>query len=273
MLDDKRKTIRRPAANLLLRLPATGYQQRMTARAAACVAVTPARAGSLFPPRLKQEVKLEVTLPDKFAADWTRNALEETPPQGIGAKSWWLQQMLSAVPLLHWETAGQCSAAELVAAAHSSEHRDLLLRGWLLAAQYQRNVPWMIAMARSNNVAAFCSALTEGFAALSVQREQVLLALLLGETPPAQGIIFDLLCVITKPWSEELSGRVLAYQFDAGQRHCFEPLAYYLHPHYLPACRTKFQQTQSESAGAFETRLLSVMQFREELYQTFEEGV
>ena len=197
LLDDKRKTIRRPAANLLLRLPATGYQQRMTARAAACVAVTPARAGSLFPPRLKQEVKLEVTLPDKFAADWTRDALEETPPRASELK------------------AGGCSRCVSRAAAPLGNRRPVQRGGTRGRGTFVRTPrPAAARMAARGTVSAQCT-LDDCNGAFEqcrrvllrpdrglrgvvpVQREQVLLALLLGETPPAQGIIFDLLCVIT----------------------------------------------------------------------------
>ncbi len=264
LLDDKRKTIRRPVAALLLRLADTAYQQRMLLRAGAWIAITPAQTGALFPPALKQEVRLEVTLPDQFDAAWARDAIEETPPQGLGAKSWWLQQIVMAVPLAYWETAGHCTAAALVAAIHAHEHRALLLRGWLLAAQHQRNVPWIIALLRSGEASVIRLAVAEAFAALSPsQREQVLISLLTEDAPAG---VLDLLRLCTDPWSAELSEQVIAYPIDAGQRQLFEPLAYYLHPRYLATCRSTFQQTMSESPGAFETRLLAVMQFREELY-------
>jgi hypothetical protein len=247
----------------------------MLARTGGWIAITPAQAASVFPPRLKQPVRCAVTLPEQFAAAWARDAVEETPPQGSGAKSWWLQQMVAAVPLTHWETRGACSAADLVAAVASAEHQQLLLRGWLLAAQRQRHLPWIVTLLRLGDTGTIRPMIAEVCASLSpAEREQLVLALLSERSPHLQTMIPDLLHRLTDPWSELLSAELITYPIDAKRRDLFEPLAHYMHPRYLAACRTKLlQMLQDESPGGFERRLLSVLQFRKDLYQTVEEGL
>lgn len=275
LLNDKRKTIRRPAADLLARLAHSAYQQRMVVRTGAWITITPAQAGSVFPPRLKQPVRCEVTLPDQFAPEWARDAVEETPPPGIGAKSWWLQQLVAAVPLAHWEATGACTAADLIAAVESSEHRQLLLHGWRIAAQRQRHIPWLLALLRFGDLTILRPSIAEVCAALSpAEREQLLLALLTERASHIQTIIPDVLHQLSDPWSEALSAQIIRYQLDPNRRDLFEPLAYYSHPRHLDACRKRLLlMLQDESPGACETRILSVLQFREDLYHTVEEGL
>ncbi len=272
LLDDKRKTIRRPAAELLARLPGSAYQQRMVERARACLAVTPAVPGTIIPPRLKQPVKLVVTLPDAFNVAWARDAVEETPPPGIGPKSWWLQQLLAGAPLAAWEAAGPCEPAELIEAAKATENTDLLLNGWLLAAQRQRHVGWIAAVlvalsdeSRGRSAEVFQELMPP-------EREQVLLALLASD-PNARWTAADLLRYCPAPWSEALSARVMTLTIPADERWRYEPLAYYLHPRHLSACRQRFDVAAGEATGAVETRLRAVMTFREELYPAFEECI
>ena len=274
LLDDKRKTIRRPAADLLARLADTEYQRRMLARIREWIAVTPARPGTLLPPRPRQPLKVEVALPLEYKAEWTRDAIEETPPQGIGAKSWWLQQMVAAMPLSCWETAGECTPKDLIAAVSASEHKVLLLRGWLQAAERQRNLPWIIALLQPGEPGRPLTSMVEVFAALSAtEREQVLLALVTADAKHARALLPDLLRLCSEPWGAVLSDLLMKFSFGAIEPRLFEPLAYYLHPRYLEACRAKWQQIAPTSEGAFEARIRSVMQFREDLYHTVEEGL
>ena len=274
LLDDKRKTIRRPVADLLARLPGAGYGRRMTERAGAWLAITPARAGTLFPPRAKQPLKLEVALPEKFAAEWARDAIEETPPPGTGAKSWWLQQMLAAVPLGHWEVAGQCAARDLVAAVRASEHNKALLHGWLLAAQRQRNISWMVALLHCGDADIMHPIAGEAIRALSpAEREQVLAALMTDNAKNVAVIIASLLSVCTDPWSEDFSRLVVNFQPESNLRVFFETLAYCLHPRYLESCRRQFALIATDGQAAFDARVRAVMQFRAELYHACEESI
>lgn len=268
LLADKRKTIRRPAAELLAQLAGSAYQRRMAERAAAYISVSPAVAGSVFPPRLKQPVKIEVTLPAAFDAAWARDAIEETPVQGTGAKSYWLQQLLAAAPLESWEAVGQCGPPELIAAAVATDFTDMLLRGWMQAAQRQRNVAWLTALLERKDTDIVRPMAADVLPVLSAaEREAVLLALLDSDA----AAVIELLRFCPGPWSETLSAQLARLPIKATERWRYEPLAYYLHPRHLAACRQRFDAAAGEATGALETRMRAVMTFREELYSAFEE--
>lgn len=272
LLDDKRKTIRRPAAELLARLPGSVYQQRMIERVASMITITPAQAASVFPPRVGRRMSIEVTLPETFDARWTRDAIEETPPQGSGRKSWWLQQIIAATPLRYWEEAGQCTAREHVAAVHTHEQKLPLFRGWLLAAQRQRNVDWIGALLEHAEIDDTRPAYAELFKPLTpVEREQVLLSLFSANSQSARAVVSECLSLCTHPWSEALSRQAGALTFDARHPYQLETLAYHIHPRYIATCRAKSRELeQSTTLASFTERVQAVLQYREDVNHAFE---
>jgi Family of unknown function (DUF5691) len=87
-LDDLRKEARTTAATLLGQLPGSAYRERMAARAWACVRVE----GGL----------LVVEPPAQCDAGMRRDGIAPKPPQGVGERAWWLEQVVARTPLGTW---------------------------------------------------------------------------------------------------------------------------------------------------------------------------
>jgi hypothetical protein len=140
-LDDRSKQVRAQAAELLARLPSAQLVQRMTARLGPRL--------SWVAGRFWQEPRIEVQPPDRFDAELARDGIVERSQRGPGERAWWLQQMLGAAALDYWSATWDRSPEQIVAATLNSEWREVLLRGFSLAARRQRHPIWIAALLRS----------------------------------------------------------------------------------------------------------------------------
>jgi hypothetical protein len=127
-LDDRRKQVRDLAADLLGRLPGSGYARRMADRAAACVHLGPGR--------------IEITPPDACDRAMRRDGIAPKPPAGTGARAWWLEEILARTPLRVWP-----EPAALLGRAMSDEWVVPVRRGLARAAAGQRDGEWAAALA------------------------------------------------------------------------------------------------------------------------------
>jgi hypothetical protein len=138
VLDDKRKEVRRRAADLLASLPFSGLCRRMTTRLDLLLE---------YKNRALGRDVIEVVLPVECDKSMLRDGIEPKPPQAqIGERSWWLQQMLAAVPPSYWSQRWSRSPADLVKAAGRGEWRELLLMAWAAASARHRDVTWLEAL-------------------------------------------------------------------------------------------------------------------------------
>jgi hypothetical protein len=115
-LDDRRKEVRSTAAELLGQLPGSAYRQRMAARARACVRI---EAGALV-----------VEPPVECDTGMRRDGVAPKPPQGIGERAWWLEQVVARTPLATWTDA---DPAAFLALAVADGWEMVLLRGLVAA--------------------------------------------------------------------------------------------------------------------------------------------
>ncbi len=129
-LDDRSKGVRQLAASLLGGLTGSAFSQRAQARLLGWLAVQ--GSGGLLG-KLTGKKTLQVNLPEAWDKAWLRDGIEEKPPQGTGAKAWWLEQALSYVPPAVWTQHWQVEPAEMLAYATKSDWKAPLLSGWQAA--------------------------------------------------------------------------------------------------------------------------------------------
>ncbi|MCB1612678.1 MAG: hypothetical protein KDI60_13120 [Xanthomonadales bacterium] len=142
-LDDRRKEVRRVAAQLLVRLPDSGLVNRAWSRASGLLA---AQAGGWL-----RKGSLQVQLPSSCDAAMQRDGIDAKPPAGYagGARSYWLEELLARVPPQRWTLHFEQDAAALWTMSTKHEFADSLQRGWLRAAAAADATDW-IAVALSN---------------------------------------------------------------------------------------------------------------------------
>ena len=89
-----------------------------------------------------------MSLPQKWSADWSQDALEEQSlNRELGQKAGWLYQVLSAIPLEHWSVRWQQTPETLVRASQSSEWGKAMLLGWETSTErYGCSPEWAMAL-------------------------------------------------------------------------------------------------------------------------------
>jgi hypothetical protein len=87
---------------------------------------------------------LDVVLPETCDEAMQRDGIDSKPRAGTGEKTWWLIQLVAAVPLVHWQETAP--PADWLDAASRTEWDALLLEGWAWAAARQQDAHWSEAL-------------------------------------------------------------------------------------------------------------------------------
>jgi hypothetical protein len=139
-LDDRRKEVRQQAAELLMRMRESALVQRVWQRLAPRVRLQ--TTSGLKLKKLLGKASIEVDLPERWEDSMQHDAIEEKPPQGMGEKAWWLQQMVRAVPPERWESHLQLSPEKCVAAFADSEFGNAMLPAIAESALRHKDARW-----------------------------------------------------------------------------------------------------------------------------------
>src|SRR6267154_1332320 len=99
-------------------------------------------SGSKLIRALTRQSKIQVTLLEACDESMRRDGVEPTPPQGMGEKAWWLDQMVASVPVTFWNDHLGLPPAQCVQNAEKTDYAEALLPAWATATKRGRHVEW-----------------------------------------------------------------------------------------------------------------------------------
>lgn len=206
-LKDRAASVRARAVRLLARIEGSALAGRMRARADVMLSELSgeASAGALV-----------VQPPESFGEGWAEDGLVEKAPPGVGARAFWLRQVVGLVPPGHWEQRFGASPEALVASAARTDWAFALLEGFRDAAMLFRAPAWAAALWRqgvseASGEAQAARQLVELarqlFPLLSLEEAEASVRPLLA--PEKIGLVQQLLLHLRAPWSPSFGGEVL----------------------------------------------------------------
>lgn len=145
-LDDRSIRVRAVAARLLARLRDSALAQRMLRRAETMLAYTPPAPRKIVLGAKTGVGTLTITPPKEFDKQWECDGIQEKPPTGLGARTYWMVQVMALVPPSHWETHFGCAFSDLITAAALDDFGFWLLQAWSHAALLFQQQPCIQAL-------------------------------------------------------------------------------------------------------------------------------
>jgi hypothetical protein len=267
-LDDKRKEVREAAAAQLSALPDSRLVRRMTDRLLPLLTL---HVQDGLVARIKGDrVRMAVQLPAECDKGMKRDGIEPKPGYGFGERTWWLHQMIAAVPPAFWTAHWGRSAADLLAGAQASQDGDTLVAAWTDAAVRVRDAEWAEARLRMESKTRIGT--LEPIA--SILPAERLEPLILEQLPAGNrfnpsGPVGQLLQAARFPWSPALTRAVLSRipaEFtpsDYGLRELLRASAPYMHPATAVA-------TLREQGDPHEDKWVDLLHLRNTLHQAFQ---
>ncbi len=211
-LDERARSVRAAAANLLAGLPESRLVQRHLERAQAILHFKP---GGLL-----RKAQIEVALPEECNDSMARDGILPKPllTIGLGPKAEWAYQILSAIPPVTWSRAWGKQPAELLKLAADGEWKELLHRSWITAASRHADQEWIEAILELYPQRAH---LLEG---LAPERQ---MAYLCGQILQRRAQALEVVEVFKGAWSKELTRLVLPYLREYYLKN--DDQAYFMH--------------------------------------------
>lgn len=220
-LNDRSKLVRRTAAELLARLPASALSGRFRQRAAE-ILVEKTELG-----RASQTTRRtwESHLPQQLPGDWQDDGIPLKSPDWRGNRDFWLEEVIARVPLDFWETHFATTPLELINGVLADERAHPLLTGWTRAlltfplpapqsSEWRDSLTkyWTAMLQHAEPVVrdqalAFFTQLAALFA--PSQRERLLSTILQNQSDPTQLPIVNCLGWLGPHWSRSFSADFL----------------------------------------------------------------
>ncbi len=135
LLADRSQAVRQLAASWLASHPDTALAQRLVSRAKdVLVWEKSSEAVGLFSKvraaiGQKSKPSLRVNPPQDLPKEWERDGCINTPPPGMGPRSWWLQQLVALVAPGTWTAQVQADIPTVITVMAEDEWADALLAG------------------------------------------------------------------------------------------------------------------------------------------------
>lgn len=205
-LNDRSVEVRRMARSLLASLPNSEFSRRLQKLADQVLS---------FKKPLIGKAKIEVTLPEDPIAWLKANEIEiDSPPLNalnqMGPKAWALKEMISLVPITHWNELWRKTAIEIARAAGESDWRESLALGFVLATRRDRDPDWIEALLQlMSQDPTYPQMIALGAYLPATRLEALILDALKSENELSAIHASRLLSVHRSSWSDQLSRAVI----------------------------------------------------------------
>ncbi len=213
-LDDRSKEVRQQAADLLSRLPESGYVHRMIQGVLPLLDFKKVEQRGLFGHKNKDASYIEVLLAQDYTATMKRDGIQrKSPDPRMGERAYWLSQMLACIPPRFWVETWGVDAANIVSASTATKDwHSVLIGAWVEATRRYKDVVWAEAFLVHDAADLVNSPARTLLGILPPDNREAFVLNILQHNPSAlytKAMPAYLLLQLQTPWSTELSRAVL----------------------------------------------------------------
>jgi hypothetical protein len=203
-LDDRRKGVREPAAQMLSSLTGSAYQKRMLER--------------LVPLLTWKKGRLEVELPKVFDKSMTRDGIEDKKVDSErGQRAIWLSEMLSRVPLPLWNMHFSATPLELIAGLQNDDFKMDVIWAWRGSLErFRQNLEWAEALRDFKHLGKHIFYLNTYLTFLTRAQQEELLLTKMADWDGTLDVLespFIQISKLSRPWPDALTQTFLQMSF------------------------------------------------------------